>query len=149
MKQGTFFQTIWGLYNITRGYAWAAADASGLPCGFIIEDSRSLWASVSLWWFAQNFFDIAPYINDARSGTLPLLGGNIGHSSPYGFHDWQFILTESHLLKYDHFLARVSVIIGAVLLSVSFLWAGILVHRQYKNITENKKEPLRSFKTNH
>ena len=95
-------------------------------------------ASVSLWWFAQNFFDLAPYINDARSGTLPLLGGNTGQSSPYGFHDWQFILTESHLLKLDHFLARLSAAIGTVLMFVSFLWAAILLYKQYRAINEGE-----------
>lgn len=44
-------------------------------------------ASVALWWVGENFLDIAPYMNDARAGRLPLLGGNFGHSAPYGFHD--------------------------------------------------------------
>lgn len=35
-------------------------------------------AGLCLWWIGENFLDIAPYINDARAGQLPLLGGNFG-----------------------------------------------------------------------
>ena len=54
----------------------------------LVKTRDTFGAAVTLWWFGQNFFDIAPYINDARSLSLPLVGGNFGHSSPYGFHDW-------------------------------------------------------------
>ncbi len=79
--------------------------AMPLVCFFIllIKTRDTFGASVTLWWFGQNFFDIAPYVNDARSLNLPLIGGNFGHSSPYGFHDWEYLLTESGLLRYDHF----------------------------------------------
>jgi hypothetical protein len=53
----------------------------------LLQTRDPFGASVALWWFGENFFDIAPYINDARAGQLPLLGGKFGHSSPYGFHD--------------------------------------------------------------
>lgn len=62
-------------------------------------------AAICLWWFGENFLDMAPYINDARSLTLPLIGGNTGYSAPYGFHDWEYILTESGLLRFDHKIA--------------------------------------------
>ncbi len=99
----------------------------------LLKTRDSFGASVTLWWFAQNFFDIAPYIHDARSGTLPLLGGNVGHSSPYGFHDWEFILTESGFLKYDHFLAGLSVMTGTILMITSFVWGGVLLYKQFKS----------------
>ena len=76
--------------------------------------------------------DLAPYVNDARSLTLPLLGGNTGRTSPYGFHDWEFILTELGLARYDHFLAGCSHVIGTFLMITSFLWGGYLLVKQYK-----------------
>jgi hypothetical protein len=87
-------------------------------------------ASVALWWVGENFLDIAPYVNDARAGQLPLLGGNFGHSAPYGFHDWQYLLTESGLLQYDHFLAKTSFVIGAVIMLLSLSWCGLLLVKQ-------------------
>jgi hypothetical protein len=92
-------------------------------------------ASVSLWWFGENFFDVAPYINDSRSLSLPLVGGNFGHSSPYGFHDWEYLLTESGLLRHDHFIAKSSITIGTIIFALSIAWGGILLYKQFKNRT--------------
>jgi hypothetical protein len=91
-------------------------------------------ASVALWWVGENFLDIAPYMNDARAGQLPLLGGNFGHSAPYGFHDWQYLLTESGLLQYDHFLAKAVFAIGSAIMVLSLLWGGLLLVKRYKDI---------------
>jgi hypothetical protein len=78
--------------------------------------------------------DLAPYINDARSLTLPLLGGNTGKTSPYGFHDWEFILHESGLTHYDHALARIAYILGTILMTCALVWGGYLLYKQYKNL---------------
>jgi len=89
-------------------------------------------AAVCLWWFGENFVDMAPYMNDARSLSLPLLGGNFGYSSPYGFHDWQFLLTESGLLRYDHAIARTSHGIGSLLMLAAIVWGSSLMLRQWR-----------------
>lgn len=89
-------------------------------------------ASITLWWVAENFLDIAPYINDARAGILPLLGGNFGHSAPYGFHDWEFLLTETGLLHYDQQIASLAFATGSILMIASYLWTGSLLYREYK-----------------
>ncbi len=107
-----------------------------LVCLFVLllKTRDSFGASFSLWWFGENFLDLAPYINDARSLTLPLLGGNTGRSAPYGFHDWQFILNELGLIRYDHTLAWCSHIVGSLLMIASFLWGGYILYQQYKNL---------------
>jgi hypothetical protein len=87
-------------------------------------------ASVALWWFGQNFLDIAPYINDARAGQLPLLGGNVGHSAPYGFHDWEYLLTETGLLHMDHAIAQASHALGSAIMLLALGWGAVLVYRQ-------------------
>lgn len=87
-------------------------------------------AAVACWWFGQNFLDIAPYINDARAGELPLLGGNFGHSAPYGFHDWEYLLTESGLLHLDHHLAWLSHGLGAAIMLLALAWGATLLLRQ-------------------
>lgn len=79
--------------------------------------------------------DIAPYINDARALSMPLLGGNTGRTSPYGFHDWEYILTELGLINYDHILADFSCKIGTLLMITSFVWGGYLLFKQYKNLS--------------
>ena len=93
-------------------------------------------AAVCFWWFGENFLDIAPYMNDARAGQLPLLGGNFGHSSPYGFHDWEYLLTETGLLRYDHVLAGFSHTVGSLMMMLAVAWAGYLLYRQFQHRQE-------------
>jgi hypothetical protein len=89
-------------------------------------------ASVCGWWFGENLLDIAPYIGDARAGQLPLVGGNFGHSSPYGFHDWEYLLTETGLLRYDTTLAKLAHVSGSLVMVAAMGWAGCLIWRQIK-----------------
>jgi hypothetical protein len=42
----------------------------------LVKTRDPFGASVALWWVGENFLDIAPYVNNARAGQLPLLGGN-------------------------------------------------------------------------
>jgi len=56
-------------------------------------------ARVVLCWLGQNFFHIAPYIKDARTESLPLVGG--------GIHDWHFILGRAGLLNMDQWIGNV------------------------------------------
>ena len=107
-----------------------------MPCiclvVLLLKTKDPFGASVALWWFGQNFMDMAPYINDARSLILPLIGGNTGDSSPYGFHDWHYILTELHMLKYDHRLAALSNGAGTVLMLTASFWGAAILIKQYK-----------------
>jgi len=102
---------------------------------FLVSSRDTFGASVSLWWFGENFMDIAPYIDDARALTMPLLGGNTGATAPYGFHDWQFILTELGWLHHDHSLAAIACGTGTVIMFISVAWAGYLLYRQFDHIT--------------
>jgi hypothetical protein len=101
---------------------------------FLIRSKNPFGASVCLWWFGENFMDIAPYINDARNQELVLLGGLTGREADYGVHDWEFILNEIGLLRYDHTLAQMAYDVGILLMFVSFGWAGYLLLKQYRNL---------------
>jgi len=83
------------------------------------------------WWFGENFLDMAPYINDARSRSLPLLGGNYGETSPYGFHDWEFILGETGLLRFDHTFASIAHVSGSIVMIGAIIWCAYWLKRQY------------------
>jgi hypothetical protein len=109
---------------------------------FLITTRDTFAASFALWWLGENFMDLAPYIHDARSLTLPLLGGNTGETSPYGFHDWEFILTESGLIRYDHVLANYSYRIGTILMIISFIWGGYILFKQYKHLNLSKRTSI-------
>ncbi len=55
-------------------------------------------ASIGLWWAFENVMDVVPYVADALPMRLHLINGVTGAESPYGFHDWNFILGETGLL---------------------------------------------------
>lgn len=101
---------------------------------FLVKTRDAFAAAFALWWTGENFMDLAPYINDARSLTLPLLGGNTGRTAPYGFHDWEFILRETGLIRYDHVLAKLADTLGKMLMLCALVWGGYILFKQYKNI---------------
>jgi hypothetical protein len=101
-------------------------------CAVLLIKTRDTFgASAALWWFSENFMDIAPYINDARALELPLLGGVTG-KDVVDYHDWEFILGKLGLLSYDHFLARLSYTIGIIFMFCAFAWGGYLLVRQFQ-----------------
>jgi len=93
----------------------------------LLKTGDPFGGAVCLWWFGENLLDIAPYINDARVGRLPLVGGNFGNSSPYGFHDWEYLLTETGLLRYDHALAKMAHGCGSILMILAIVWGVLLL----------------------
>ncbi len=104
-----------------------------LICGGVLmmKTRDPFGCSIALWWFGQNFLDIAPYIDDARRGTLPLLGGNIGQTSPYGFHDWEFILGETGLILKDHAIANFSFGLGKCIIALSLIYGATILYRSF------------------
>ncbi|MCX5812077.1 MAG: DnaJ domain-containing protein [Proteobacteria bacterium] len=101
--------------------------------GAFLKQNDVFGASIALWWIGQNFVDCAPYINDARAQELMLLGGVTGQDVP-GIHDWNNILGTLGLLKLDHFIANTSHWFGILLMLAAFLWGGLLLWLQWKNI---------------
>ncbi len=75
-------------------------------------------AAICAWWTGQNFVDLAPYIADARSLRLVLLGGRTG--AEVEGHDWEFILNSlgishhAHPLGYAAHAAGILIMIGAL-----------------------------------
>jgi hypothetical protein len=61
-----------------------------------------------------------------------LLGGNTGQESPYGFHDWEYILTELGLQNWDHGIAWAAHLTGAAIMLLALAWGGLVLWRQYR-----------------
>ncbi len=86
-------------------------------------------AAIALWWLGESLIDLAPYIADARALALPLLGGNTGATAPYGFHDWNFILSETGSLGKDLLFARAAGVAGAAVMALSIAWGAAVLLR--------------------
>lgn len=89
-----------------------------------IKPRDLLGASVGLWWSFENFIDVAPYVNDAIRMRLMLTSGGTGSEAPYGFHDWNFILSETGLLTKCEKNADGIYAVGYAGMALCCLWAG-------------------------
>jgi hypothetical protein len=99
---------------------------------FLLKTRDPFGASVCLWWTAENFMDIAPYIDDARVMDLVLLGGVTGKETDG--HDWNNVLAMLGWLRHDHELAYLSHDVGIVLMILSFVWGGWLLLVHYRRL---------------
>lgn len=99
----------------------------------LVKTRDPFGASVALWWAGESVMDIAPYINDARTMDLILLGGVTGKETDG--HDWNNMLTMLGLLEWDHRLAQLIHLIGILLMLGSLLWGGILLLRHYQRLS--------------
>ena len=100
-----------------------------LVCFFVLlwQTGDAFGAAVCLWWLGESLLDLAPYIHDALHLSMPLLGGNEGSSSPYGFHDWKFILTETGLIQNAENIAHFIHVAGSVVMSLALFWMLLLM----------------------
>jgi hypothetical protein len=87
---------------------------------FLFQQNEPFAAAVCLWWTGENLVDLSPYIDDARSLQLMLLGGPAAEVEG---HDWEAILTALGWLHLDHSLARGAWLLGASLMLGSLVWA--------------------------
>jgi hypothetical protein len=78
-------------------------------------------AAVCAWWAGQNLVDVAPYIADARSLRLTLIGGRTG--AEVEGHDWEFILNQLGISHYAHPIGYTTHLIGIIIMVAALAWA--------------------------
>lgn len=78
--------------------------------------------AIMAWWAGQNLVDLAPYIADARSLSLVLLGGHTG--AEVEGHDWEFILTQLGLTHLDQGIGTATHAIGILIMIGALIVAG-------------------------
>ena len=88
---------------------------------FIRQDDR-FSAAICGWWAGQNLIDLAPYIADARSLSLVLLGGRTG--AEVEGHDWEFILMQFGITHLDRQIGYTAYACGLVIMLCSLAYAG-------------------------
>ena len=80
---------------------------------FYFQQDDRFGASVCVWWAGENLLDLAPYIDDARSLQLMLLGGP---AAAVEGHDWEAILMALGWLHLDHTIAACAWYLGAAVM---------------------------------
>ncbi len=96
----------------------------------LLRTRDAFGAAVTMWWLAESFMDVAPYVNDARSLNLLLLGGVTGKDVE-DYHDWEYILSKLGLLQADHLLASAAQGVGIILMLAALGWAAISIWAQF------------------
>ena len=71
-------------------------------------------AMVALWWVAQNLWNVAVYVQDARAEELPLVGG--------GEHDWNYLLGRLGLLQQDRLIGSGVRLVGVLM----YVWSSLM-----------------------
>ncbi len=122
-----------GWFMMVLGGSLAQLLMPAIVTGSLLWRADNFGASIGLWWLAQSMMDLAPYIDDARSLTLPLLGGGTGQDRP-GMHDWQNILGHLGWLQRDHAIAHGVYGTAVVLMLVAFVWGGVLLWTQRRGL---------------
>ncbi|MCX6950786.1 MAG: zinc ribbon domain-containing protein [Verrucomicrobia bacterium] len=86
--------------------------------------------ALCLWLMGHSLVDVAPYINDARSLQLMLLGGGTGREVEG--HDWEYLLTAMNVLHKDVFIARWVLSAGRWVMALSLVWAAAVLVAQFR-----------------
>ncbi len=102
---------------------------------FLLRTRDPFAASVGLWWTGESLLDLAPYINDARTLKLMLLGGVTG-ADVEDYHDWEYLLGKLGMLDCDHLIAKATHLIGSMLMITACVWGGYVIWRQFRFIRD-------------
>jgi hypothetical protein len=98
---------------------------------FFVQQEDPFGASVCIWWAGESLLDLSPYIDDARSLQLMLLGGPADEVEG---HDWEAILTHLGWLHLDHSLAHAAWLLGALLMIGALVWGGTVAASSHRKL---------------
>ncbi|MCG3171951.1 MAG: hypothetical protein GMKNLPBB_00092 [Myxococcota bacterium] len=107
----------YGMLGTTIGMYGGTFGQLSFPMVLIIRGwirRHPLETAFGIVWFGQNLVNIAHYAADARSQSLPLVGG--------GIHDWGWILPRWGLLHRDQQVAGVFRFLGWLTMFQGVLW---------------------------
>lgn len=80
--------------------------------GYFVRNEKPFSAAIVLFWVGQSITDVSVYAADAVVMQLQLLSGVTG--SEGGFHDWNYLLTETGLLRQTNLIAGLLRFFGTV-----------------------------------
>jgi hypothetical protein len=93
-----------------------------------VRQGEPFSAAVCTWWAGQNLVDLAPYIADAQSLRLTLLGGRTG--AEVEGHDWEYLLNALGVSQYAQPLGYFTHFVGILLMIGALAYATMTVLRK-------------------
>lgn len=120
-----FGHLLFGIFGETIGIWGGTIMQLFVPLGIFINfffRREAAGAAFCGFWFGENLLNIAAYVGDARTMDLPLVGG--------GEHDWNIILMDLDMLKYDTTIAGIVRAFGWLIMVSTVVWFVIIGLRQ-------------------
>ncbi len=127
----------WSFLHILGGSVFQCLTPLIFAWIFYYRESNKFATMFCLWWMGQNFTDVAIYIADARTRSLPLISDMWPES-----HDWYNLLSMMDMLRYDDAIALTSHSIGMAIMLGAIIWWVRIIVREYIDSTVEKNQKL-------
>jgi hypothetical protein len=128
------------LMMVLGGSLFQVIVPASLTVVFLTKHRDVFGAAVTWWWTGENLVDLAPYIDDARTLQLVLIGGKTG--AEVEGHDWERILMTFGWLHLDHTLGRLAHVFGVIVMLSALAWAVFLIVSHWQRARPEPLEPL-------
>lgn len=102
--------------------------------GYFVFHKKPFSASIVMFWVGNNFLDVYVYANDAQVMQLPLLSGLSGAEG--GFHDWNYLLTETDLLDKTNLIAKILRFVGTLITVAAAIGAFVFATQGEEIVSE-------------
>lgn len=102
--------------------------------GYFAYYKKPFSAAIVLFWVGNNFLDVYVYANDAQVMQLPLLSGLTGAEG--GFHDWNYLLTETGLLEKTRLIAKMLRFAGTLITIAAAIGAFVYATKGEEIVSE-------------
>ena len=102
--------------------------------GYFVYHQKPYSAAIVLFWLGQSFNDVYVYANDAIVMELPLLSGVTG--SEGGFHDWNYLLTETGLLPRTQLVAKMLRFVGNLIIFAAIIGSFVFAREGEEIVSE-------------
>ena len=109
--------------SVLGGSFWQVA-APAAAVFLFLRQPDFFGAAVGLCWLSSSLFDLARYVGDARSMSLPLVG-----LVPDPEHDWNVLLGALGLLPLDHAIAFATRVLGGACAAAGIAFGVFLLRR--------------------
>lgn len=112
----TIFSFFGQFINILMGSGFQTLLPLCIVVYFFITQQK-ISGSLTLLWVGQNIMNVSVYVGDSIRMQLPLLGGdNV-------IHDWNYLLSTLHILKYTDTIAKVLYMSGIMIVTLGTILA--------------------------